>query len=158
MFYIQFTKALPKFYIVCKKIVIALYRMKKTIVAILAILYISTSVGATVHVHYCMGKLADWGLVDSNADKCSKCGMEKIEKTDNGCCRDEQKFFKNDTDQKITESAFQIIKLIPVILPVSNFEIPNVVFSTSITEKFPISHAPPGTDLAVYIRNCVFRI
>ncbi len=132
--------------------------MKKTIVAILAILYISTSVGATVHMHYCMGKLADWGLVDNYADKCSKCGMEKIEKTDSGCCRDELKYFKNNTDQKISESAFQIIKVVPVVLHTNFIDLSSTDF-ISVTEENPVSHAPPpGSGVAVYIRNCVFLI
>ncbi|MBK6990321.1 MAG: hypothetical protein IPH34_00115 [Chitinophagaceae bacterium] len=40
--------------------------MKKFITAILAVLYISTSTGAMVHMHYCMGQLADWGLGITN--------------------------------------------------------------------------------------------
>jgi hypothetical protein len=36
--------------------------MKKFITAILAVLYLGTSSGATIHMHYCMGKLAEWGL------------------------------------------------------------------------------------------------
>jgi hypothetical protein len=51
--------------------------MKKLFVAILAILYLSTSTGATLHVHYCMGRLAGWGLGHNNSKTCGKCGMEK---------------------------------------------------------------------------------
>ena len=95
--------------------------MKRIIVAILALLYINASAGATLHLHYCMGQLADWGLQHNESKKCSKCGME--EKKDNGCCKHEQKFFKNDTDQKTTESALQLVPLINMILPPSFIEI-----------------------------------
>ena len=132
--------------------------MKKFFTALLALLYISTSTGASIHVHYCMGKLADWGLVSSETKKCSKCGMKKSANKDNGCCKDEHKFVKNDTDQKTTETAFQMAHAIAVALPVSFFEIsaPGII---TITEQNPTSHAPPeSSGIAVYIRNCVFLI
>lgn len=132
--------------------------MKKLLVAILALLYISTSVGATVHMHYCMGKLADWGPGHNKSKTCGKCGMEISEKKDNGCCKDERKFIKNDTDQKTTEAAIQMTQVMAVALPVSFFEIPSADIPT-VTEENPISHAPPrSSGVAVYIRNCVFLI
>ena len=132
--------------------------MKKLLVAIIAFLYISTSVGATVHMHYCMGKLADWGIGHKESKTCGKCGMEKSIKKSNGCCKDEKKFVKNNSDQKAAESAFQIAQSIAVALPVSFIEIPAVDIS-SVTEENPSSHAPPrNSGIAVYIRNCVFRI
>ncbi len=132
--------------------------MKKLLVAIFALLYISTSVGATVQMHYCMGKLADWGLTHNKSGTCGKCGMEETEKKQNGCCKDEQKFLKNDTDQKTPESSLQLMQLMGVALPVSFFEIPAVDIPTIPAENH-IGHAPPrGNSVAVYIRNCVFLI
>ncbi len=132
--------------------------MKKFIVAILALVYITTSTGATLHMHYCMGQLADWGLGQNESKTCGKCGMDKSEEKDNGCCKDEFKLVKNDTDQKASEAGFKLIQLITVALPVSFVEIPSVNFP-SVTEENPISHAPPRTGgVAVYIRNCVFLI
>jgi hypothetical protein len=132
--------------------------MKKFLTAILALAYMTASTGATVHMHYCMGKLADWGLEHSTSKTCDKCGMEKSGEKDNGCCKDEHKFVKNNTDQKTAETAFQLIQLIAVALPVSFVEIPANYFP-SVTEGNPISHAPPhSSSVAVYIRNCVFLI
>jgi hypothetical protein len=132
--------------------------MKKVIVAILALLYLGTSTGATIHMHYCMGKLADWGLSHNDDKKCSKCGMLKLNKKDNGCCKDEDKFLKNDTDQKTTDLTIQQVQLISVALPAAFIEYIVVPFS-SVTEENPISHAPPrNAGVAVYIRNCVFLI
>lgn len=80
------------------------------------------------------------------------------EKDNDGCCKDEHKFIKNNTDQKTAQSGFQLIKLISVAIPVSFVEIPSVNFP-SVTEKNPISHAPPRScGVAVYIRNCFFLI
>jgi hypothetical protein len=132
--------------------------MKKVVVAILALVYISTSTGAMLHMHFCMGKLADWGLGQNKSKTCGGCGMEKSEEKDNGCCKDEHKFFKNDTDQKTVESGFQLIQLLSMALPVSFIDILSNDFS-SVTEENPIRHAPPrSSGVAVYIRNCVFLI
>ncbi|MEO7766056.1 MAG: hypothetical protein ABIS01_01475, partial [Ferruginibacter sp.] len=65
--------------------VVCSFKMKKFIVAILALLYIITSTGAIVHLHYCMNQLADSGLVHHSSKKCPKCGMEKSEKKNNDC-------------------------------------------------------------------------
>ena len=65
--------------------------MKKAVVAILACLYLLVSTGATIHTHYCMGKLVDWGLSTKSTGKCSKCGMVKTKAdTDKGCCNDDE--------------------------------------------------------------------
>ena len=129
--------------------------MKKFFLAILTILYITTSTGATLHMHYCMGKLADSGFTDNIAKTCSNCGMEE---TGNGCCRHEQKFVKNDTDQKTTEPAVQFIQL--------TYTVPHLFFEEALSNNFPaitlvssINHPPPlDSGIAFYIRNCVFRI
>lgn len=131
--------------------------MKKFIVAILSFLYISTSSGATVHMHYCMGELVNWSLWHNESDKCDNCGMEKNDTKDNGCCKDEHKQLKIEKDQKVADS-FKMMKLITCSFPVSSIEIiAHDLFS--FTEENPVSHAPPRkSDIAVYILNCTFRI
>jgi hypothetical protein len=132
--------------------------MKKVITAILAVLYLVTSTGATVHMHYCMGKLADWGLGHNKSKTCAECGMKKSDEKDNGCCKDEHKFVKNDSDQKIAESGFQVMQFTSVALQVSFFETPENNIP-SVTEENPISHAPPRSiGVAVYILNSTFLI
>ena len=81
-----------------------------------------------------------------------------MEETGKGCCRHEEKFVKNDTDQKTTESGFQFIQLICIA--------PHPFFEEALSNNFPvvtvvnaINNAPPGNSRkAVYIRNCVFLI
>ncbi len=129
--------------------------MKRFLVTILALVYISTSTGALLHMHYCMGKIVDWGFGHNDSKECSKCGMVE---ENNGCCKDELKFVKNDTDQKTAVAGFQLIQLYSAALPVAFIEIPFNDFST-VTEENPISHAPPrSSGVAVYIRNCVFLV
>jgi hypothetical protein len=127
--------------------------MKKFIVAILAFVYITTSMGATIHMHYCMGKMANWSLDFNRSKTCGKCGMEKGDKKDNGCCKDENKFIKNDNDQKAAETGFQAIQLIAVALPVSFVEIPSINFP-GVSDKNTFIHSPPRSSaIRVYIIN-----
>ena len=109
-------------------------------------------------MHYCMGKLADWGLGHNKSKTCGECGMEKSEEKDNGCCKDEHKFVKNDGDQKIAEAGFQMMQLVSIALPASSFEISDNNIP-SVTEENPISHAPPrSSSVAAYILNRTFLI
>ncbi|MEO6542322.1 MAG: hypothetical protein ABIN74_15070 [Ferruginibacter sp.] len=102
-----------------------------------------------------MGKLADSGLTKETSKTCSTCGMEE---TGNGCCRHEEKFVKNDTDQKTTDSGFQFTQL--------HYKVPHHFFEEAFSNNFsdvtwvnPINLSPPGDGRkAVYIRNCVFLI
>ena len=132
--------------------------MKKILTVIIALLYLGSSTGANLHMHYCMGKLADWGFWNNKTETCGECGMENGEEKDNGCCKDENKFIKTDGDQKIVEAGFQMMQLASVAIPVSFFQIPDNNIST-VTEENPISHAPPRSiDVAVYILNRTFLI
>lgn len=134
------------------------FTMKNFLVAILALLYISSSMGANVHMHSCMGQLAGWGFIQHSSKTCAQCGMERSRQKNKNCCKDESKFFKSQTDQEATVSVLSLIQPVTVALPVSFFEIPSVdIFA--VKGKNPTSHAPPrGSGIAVYIRNCVFLI
>lgn len=132
--------------------------MNKFLVSILAIVYLTVSSGATVHLHYCMGELVSIGVLPDKNDKCGKCGKGKIDGKNNGCCKDEYKQLKIEKDQKATESAVQTMQSEAVQMPVSFFDTPVNNFS-SLTEKNPYGHAPPrSAAVAVYIRNCIFLI
>ena len=128
--------------------------MKKILVSILAVFYLASSVGATVHLHYCMDKFIDWSLLNSDGDKCDKCGMEK----DGGCCKDENKFVKSNVDQKVTESAIQLIKMAAVPTPAA-FNSTTENYFSSLIQEYSRSNAPPRYNgLGIYILNSVFRL
>ena len=132
--------------------------MKKFLATILAVLYLATTTGATVHLHYCMDKLFELNLWASEQDECSKCGMETSQQTDNGCCKDEHKQVKLENDHFKSAVAFLAMPLTETALPVHFNEISPVLFS-SVSEENPRSHAPPRScGLAIYKRNCIFRI
>lgn len=140
--------------------------MKKFLVAILALIYLSTSMGATVHMHYCMDKLVAWGLGQEKTGKksCPYCGMAKTNedkhcgKESKGCCKDEQKIVKLESDQKISGASFQFSQIpVEAITPV-HFDY-SLEYVSSLTEEYPITHAPPRAEtISLFIRNCVFRI
>ena len=138
-----------------KKLLCFTRKMKKFLVAIVAFLYMSTAIGATVHLHYCMGKLANWGLGHQDSKHCGKCGMVQ---TGKGCCKDENKFFKNTADQKTIESIVPLIQLSSIVLPTAFFEIAHVRLCSSAQEH-PASHAPPRNHgELIYIYCCDYRI
>ena len=132
--------------------------MKKFLVAIFAFLYISSSTGATVYMHYCMGKLAGAGFGHHSSKTCDKCGMDKAGQKSKDCCKDEHKFIKSQTDQDAAVAVFNLLQPIAVALPIPYFEIPAVAVVTLAT-KSPISQSPPQSGgIPIYIRNCVFLI
>src|SRR5450432_582129 len=138
--------------------------MKKVLATILAFVYLSTSMGATIHLHYCMGKLASWGLIDHESKKCAKCGM--VKKTSSAhyiatkmdCCKDEHKLIKTDKDQKLFSSAFlkynnlsQAISLIEPAL--------QDVKALSISIEHPRANAPPlSGKLPLFVLYRNFRL
>jgi len=130
--------------------------MKKFLVTILALVYLTASSGATINFHYCMGKLVNWDLSHKSKSKCNNCGMEKA--GHKGCCHDEQKQVKIEKDQKATESSFQLIEMVATALLPSHIELPSFQIS-SVTEENPVSNAPPRNNgVAVYILNRTFLI
>jgi hypothetical protein len=122
--------------------------MKKVLVTILAFLYLSSSMGATIHLHYCMGKLASWGLIDHESKNCMQCGMVKKSASSHSaelkteCCRDEHKQIKTDKDQKLTPSEFlkynslakALLSAEPALQSAGCF---------SVCTEYPNTNAPP---------------
>ena len=139
--------------------------MKKFLTTILSFVYLSASIGATVHLHYCMGKLVSWGLSeDADKKNCGFCGMPKngpnslCETAKKGCCKDEHTQLKTDKDQKAGEFTFQLLKLLPGFTEI-NFSIYPVIFTSSQIVEYPTANSPPfNRKVPVFIRNCNFRI
>lgn len=130
--------------------------MKKTVVLLLMLIYGSATMGATVHLHYCMNEFVGWSLLPGADDTCGKCGME--EKDKEGCCKDEHKQLKLKTDQqKAGVSAFLPILLTPAIAtPFSGL---NFQPFLQITERYSTCHAPPNIgDIPLHVFHCVFLI
>ncbi len=131
--------------------------VKKIFAAILAILYFTATTGATVHLHFCMGKLVDESLWHNETEQCSKCGMDLGHQA-NDCCKDVHKQVKLQNDHYLADMNFQVSQFSAIALPVAFIEIPAAEIA-SIAEDNPVSNAPPRSrDIPIYKRNCVFRI
>ena len=138
--------------------------MKKILATILAFVYLSTSMGATVHLHYCMGKLASWGLIDHESKNCAKCGMLKKTSSADGisasmnCCKDEHKQIKTDKDQKLsTSESFQFNVLSQFIA--QNEPAPQGFHTFSVAIAYPNINAPPlSGKLPLFIIYRNFRL
>lgn len=130
--------------------------MKRLLVTILALLYLGTSTGATIHLHYCMGKLVAMNLWHSEAGKCSNCGMKKNKACSKKCCKDEHKLVKLEKDQrKATEDSFKSAYVIAE-KPVTFIDFPQP-YIASVINDHPVSHAPPLSILR-HILYCSLRI
>jgi hypothetical protein len=130
-------------------------KVKKIVVIFLMLIYGSATMGATVHLHYCMNELVGWSLWHSDKEECGRCGM-KEDKT--GCCKDEHKHFKLKTDhKKAVTTALITFNLTPAIIT----PIPDLNFQVLVkdTENYSTCHAPPDiSDLKLHILHSVFLI
>ena len=71
--------------------------MKKFVVSVLLLVYILTASGASISLHYCMGKFSGWDIDKNTTSRCSNCGMQKADKK--GCCNDVYAHFQLKKDQ-----------------------------------------------------------
>jgi hypothetical protein len=120
------------------------------------LIYGSATIGATVHLHYCMDEFVGWSLFHSNDDKCGKCGME--EKDKDGCCKDEHKQLKLKTDHQKAAVAQSINLVTAAVLfePVIDFNFQSIV---RLNESYPTCHAPPDNgNINFHVLYCVFLI
>ncbi len=130
--------------------------MKKIVAIFFLMIYSFTTVGATVHMHYCMNKLISKSLYHSKEKSCKKCGMDKS--ATKGCCKDEHKFIKLEREHQQVQPATSLPFFSTPLLVPPSFSY-NQVAVSSITETCPASHAPPNMQgQKLYVLNCVFRI
>jgi hypothetical protein len=129
--------------------------VKKIVVILLLLIYGSATMGATIHMHYCMNEFVGWSLWHGEKEKeCGKCGMKEKK---GGCCKDEHKQVKLKTEHQKSATAqyIQFLDVPALITPVADFSFK--VTPTSLA--FPVSNAPPKIPRErLYILHCVFLI
>lgn len=129
-------------------------KMKKLVLTILTLFYLGVSSGATVHFHYCMGQLIEWGLSETSSDLCGSCGLQESET--GKCCKDQSQQFKVEKSQKAALSAYEF-NLPQFDLPLPFFtEIPQISSANGIDDLSIQTTRTQNTP--VYLRNCNFRI
>jgi len=111
--------------------------------------------GATIHMHFCMDKFVGWSLWHSDKDKkCGKCGMKEKK---GGCCKDEHKQVKLNTEhQKSTAANYiQFLDATALVTYFSSFSFK----AAPAPLNFPAFNSPPKIPgERLYILHCVFLI
>jgi hypothetical protein len=130
--------------------------MKRIVASILLLIYFAVSTGLIISTHYCMGELDSTEIGYVASDTCGRCGMETDEA--NGCCHDEFKVVKLDTDQlvaKILQANFNL----SLVLHTNQTDYLLSPFRDLISEDELIAHSPPLlSEQDTYLQNRVFRI
>jgi hypothetical protein len=128
--------------------------MKKILSIFIAVMYLATSSGLALQVHYCMDKVTGTSLAGNDEQACNKCGMKKAS---NPCCKDEFKFVKLQDAHKLLMADYE------VNAPVAEIHTGYLSFHTPLKDvdalKGSVAHSPPGlTGYSLNILHCVFRI
>lgn len=129
--------------------------MKKITIVILAILYLTTSSGLIMNMHYCMGKLVALDFLHNKGQLCSNCGMKETDNKD--CCKQEKKLLKVEKDQKSTFTSYQLPQYTNTII--NNYVEITSGYVSSLKELHPL-YDPRlrGRSLQLFIHYSVFRI
>ena len=129
--------------------------MKKIFAAILFVSYAFASSGASVDLHYCMGKLIGWDFDYTSKNACQNCGMKM--KSDKGCCANKQIQPKVDKEQRAACNNVSVNNHFIAIIPEhSGF---NDLLLKSSTIAIPLTHGPPLIrPVPIYLLDCYFRI
>ena len=128
--------------------------MKRSAVAILAIIYLAISSGVVLNIHYCMGKMSSVKLQAWTPNPCA-CGKKMESKK--GCCKTEFKVVKIEDAQKAAYADFALHT--PVTPLVTELNLLQTPFYNAQPVILPKEHSPPIlSGQETYLRNCVFRI
>lgn len=124
--------------------------MKQFLVTILAFVYLTSTVGATLRLDCCLENLVTIGLgTDSHESVWSK---------DTKDCKDEHKQVKLGHEQKHNDNHIRVAKSFPATLTTS-FPAYSFHAVATLTEAYPVNNAPPQqASIPLFILNCVHRI
>lgn len=99
-----------------------------------------------------MGQLKKTAIQKDNSAKCEFCGMKKSDKSNKGCCKDEQKLIKNfDAQNTAKILSIDFLSLLAEV-PFSHFSLVEPVQST-LSEDYPLTNSPPSRAIPIYLSN-----
>jgi len=124
--------------------------MKKFLVTILALVYLTSTFGATVRLDCCLEKLVSvtFGTTTTHEDLWSE------EKS----CKDDHKQSRLGHEQKRNDAKIRVAKFVPSSI---NTGFPEYTFHavSALTETYPVNNAPPRqAKVPLFILHCVHRI
>lgn len=130
--------------------------MKKLVLTISFLCYLTVTCGVVVNLHYCMDRLASVHFFGEESDQCGQCGM-KMHKS-NACCHDEVKVFKLEQDQnKVSTTDYTPPAITEIVSEPSVFL--SAPFETVLNSTAAILHPPPLlSEQDTYLQISVFRI
>ena len=127
--------------------------MKKVLLFLLMFTYSLSSIGMTISLHYCCGKLDGVSFSAKHDSNCAKSNEVKKSK----CCNDQQVSLKINSEYQQPVQAGSFYKTF-VAIPS-----PSPAFTSFGRQAFLInSHAtgtpPPLPSIPLFIKYCIFRI
>ena len=129
--------------------------MKKIAVILILLVYGSTTIGATVHLHYCMNEFVGWSLWHKGKEnECGKCGMKEKK---GGCCKDEHRHVQLKVDHQKSSVAYHITltEATSITTPFLTF----ILKASPLPHHIPVSNAPPHIPKGnLYIFHCVLLV
>jgi hypothetical protein len=130
--------------------------MKKILVTILLFTYAFAASGASVELHYCMGKLIGVDFDHASKNDCRNCGMKT--KPGGGCCNTKQIQVNVDQDQQAAYNNIHLSNDHFAVISVYSIA-DDTLANVNNNVAFPSIHAPPFINrVPVYLLNCNFRI
>lgn len=128
--------------------------MKKSIIILFSLFYLTAVSGVTVSLHYCGGKIKSISFFDKKGNDCC-CGNKKKSKN---CCNQKSTFIKVKDNHHLSSSIdvnSSYFKIIATVFPTPVFEIPNA-HTYYHTLNY---HAPPVLyDKPLYLKHQVLII
>ena len=124
--------------------------MKKFLVTILALVYLTSTVGATLRLDCCLENLVSITLpANIHADNWSK---------ENKDCKDEHKQAKLGHEQKHHDNHIRVAKSFPATVT-AGLAAYSFHAAATLNEAYPVNNAPPHqAALPLFILHCVHRI
>ena len=128
--------------------------MKKLLLAILSLVYLTLASGLVMNVHYCMGKVTsiDYGYRTGN--DCERCGM----KNKKGCCHQEYKLLKLTADQQLAKTTSQAPAPFSFEIPACALSLLQIPQGSAVLADLRYHSPPDKRSGALYLHDCIFRI
>lgn len=124
--------------------------MKRFFAAILTILYLSSTFGATIDLHYCMGEFVSFSLSGEQTGKCGRCGME-THGQDTGCCKNVRIAIESNDQHLPGQLSYDLPTFCSHLIHSFFFYNPTIIPSF-FRSGIEIDHPPPFQDIPVFIK------
>ena len=124
--------------------------MKKFLVTILALVYLASTVAATLRLDCCLENLVKAGLATGSQD----AHWSK----ENKDCQNDHKQAKLCHEQKRNDNHLRVAKIFPATTT-TGFPEYDIHAIGTLIESYPVNNAPPHqANIPLFILNCVHRI